>query len=697
MSFRLMMAAVVVGCAGGVAGAQDRVESALCRASVVGEVETGDRVQDLLVHQAYMYALVGESIQIFDLQDPADPLLLSSMDLGFYGRKLWLHERRLYVAGKEDVLVFDASDAEHLVELYRHDIGYTDAWRFEFVGHRLFMAGDFLGLLSFDFTDLKNPVRSEVAAASPGVGFSVLEVIGSGLVYGTSFGCDVYDISASDEIVAVSELDLYLSAQRYSAGGNLFFVMGSDEVSDDYGLVSYDVSDPAQPQRLSFLPVQGDRLEYLPELEVVICSGGPTLEVVDVSDPMDMSWVGSYPDSSWFGASVSYGGNLYITPPDSIRVIDLERVSKPWVGGFVTGNIPVRVEVEGAYAYALNTYRGVGTQSSLEVFDVSDPENPNLVDREAIFGFSRDFVVRWPNVYCANQYVGISIHDVSDPANIRTRSTLNLVGSYSGNTSDITLSGDYAYVANQHRLVIVDVSDPDAPAIVDELMFGAQCVHADGDWLFVITQADELFVLDITDPTTPDFVMGVEIHRIGINPSDNHPRELEVVGDRLFVSMNYPGILEFAIEPSGHIALVETHQVGSSDTSLLVRDGMVYTPSSDAGMVYRMDADGSLSFASSLSVSGPVIDIDVEDGYAYIVGGTGELSYSMGLSVIDVQRGCGICPADLNGDGVLNYFDAAALMAAFGAGDLSADLNGDGSIDFLDVSAFLDAYGDGCP
>jgi hypothetical protein len=55
------------------------------------------------------------------------------------------------------------------------------------------------------------------------------------------------------------------------------------------------------------------------------------------------------------------------------------------------------------------------------------------------------------------------------------------------------------------------------------------------------------------------------------------------------------------------------------------------------------------------------------------------------------------CPADLTGDGVLNFFDVSAFLAAFSNGDLVADFTGDGTLNFFDVSEFLAAYSAGCP
>ncbi len=57
----------------------------------------------------------------------------------------------------------------------------------------------------------------------------------------------------------------------------------------------------------------------------------------------------------------------------------------------------------------------------------------------------------------------------------------------------------------------------------------------------------------------------------------------------------------------------------------------------------------------------------------------------------------GQCQVDINGDGVANFVDVSAFVAAFQAGSMIADFNGDGVIGFPDVSAFVTAFQAGCP
>lgn len=72
---------------------------------------------------------------------------------------------------------------------------------------------------------------------------------------------------------------------------------------------------------------------------------------------------------------------------------------------------------------------------------------------------------------------------------------------------------------------------------------------------------------------------------------------------------------------------------------------------------------------------------------------------SNGLSAGITQRlgDCVSCPADLNDDGVLDFFDVSAFLDAFNRSDPIADFTRDGLLDFFDTSAFLSAYNAGCP
>jgi hypothetical protein len=55
------------------------------------------------------------------------------------------------------------------------------------------------------------------------------------------------------------------------------------------------------------------------------------------------------------------------------------------------------------------------------------------------------------------------------------------------------------------------------------------------------------------------------------------------------------------------------------------------------------------------------------------------------------------CPADLNGDGLVDFADYLEFLNRFDEGDPSVDFNQDGVIDFADYLEFLNLFDAGCP
>ncbi len=68
---------------------------------------------------------------------------------------------------------------------------------------------------------------------------------------------------------------------------------------------------------------------------------------------------------------------------------------------------------------------------------------------------------------------------------------------------------------------------------------------------------------------------------------------------------------------------------------------------------------------------------------------------TMTVGVIAPQSGP--CPADMDSDSLLNFFDISAFLSTFAAMNLNADFTGDGELNFFDISAFLEAFSAGCP
>ena len=64
---------------------------------------------------------------------------------------------------------------------------------------------------------------------------------------------------------------------------------------------------------------------------------------------------------------------------------------------------------------------------------------------------------------------------------------------------------------------------------------------------------------------------------------------------------------------------------------------------------------------------------------------------------LQLDRCVPVCAIDLNGDGLLNFFDVSLFLGAYTDSDPLADFTGDGLFNFFDVGAFIGAFNAGCP
>jgi len=95
-----------------------------------------------------------------------------------------------------------------------------------------------------------------------------------------------------------------------------------------------------------------------------------------------------------------------------------------------------------------------------------------------------------------------------------------------------------------------------------------------------------------------------------------------------------------------------------------------------------------------------VYDSEISSGVYYAIVGTASninniQRYLASLFITSLPPV--VCPADLNGDGSLDFFDVSAFLSAFSAQTPDGDFNNDGMYNFFDVSDFLGAFSAGCP
>jgi len=182
----------------------------------------------------------------------------------------------------------------------------------------------------------------------------------------------------------------------------------------------------------------------------------------------------------------------------------------------------------------------------------------------------------------------------------------------------VTFDEPYAYAAYDTLLMVADISDPAAPAIVGGLTLDyiGGLAAADG---YVFIAGDDFIVVDATDPVQPHVVAAVDL--LGAE-------QIAISGDFAYVSVFYPPALRVydisvPSSPTEVGALPDVYGV----TSVVVVGPYAYVPWYDSfgtppGGLKVIDVStpsspfvaGSIDFADDW-----VGRVAVYDGYAYVV------------------------------------------------------------------------------
>jgi hypothetical protein len=259
------------------------------------------------------------------------------------------------------------------------------------------------------------------------------------------------------------------------------------------------------------------------------------------------------------------------------------------------------------------------------------------------------------------------------------------------------------FSSNIRDVAILDISDPESatelgsfsfPELIDPENYRGG-IDVDQDMVFVTGGGFGLSIWDASDPTEP-FLAGAFLNEHPINDVAARPRFDEghimllsngAGGQLMLGGREYSSLDVYGSFPIDHLGGEMTRVLWHGDLCFAVIDrvGVVVI---DVSLPSAMKQVGLIP-----AVAWKVDDILIQDDVLYVI--EPGLVRLFDLSP-EGDPGCQN-PADINGDGVLNFYDVSAFLIAYSNGDLVADLDGSGELNFLDVSAFLHSYNAGCP
>lgn len=291
------------------------------------------------------------------------------------------------------------------------------------------------------------------------------------------------------------ETDNQCSGYGYYPWGDRFCYVTHAWEGGSSELIVVDVSDPANPYPANGVGGGGNTFDVtVYEGHVYVANGGG-LSVYNISDPLRPVRTGSGQTTYvGFGVDVRHGIACVADWESGLYVFD---VSDPndvqYMDRFDTPNGARDVAIAGDFVYVAAGVDG------LYVIDISDPTDVSLASHWDEHSLVHCVDADWPYAYLMRGD-DLKIIDVKDPFNPQEIGSADIAGS----GIDIAVRGTLALVSTQFRRPsIIDIPSPEYPVEIAYIEGRSEGICVMDNLAYVTGENGEFYVVDITSPGAP--------------------------------------------------------------------------------------------------------------------------------------------------------------------------------------------------
>jgi len=320
----------------------------------------------------------------------------------------------------------------------------------------------------------------------------------------------------------------------------------------------------------------------------------------------------------FISGNYAYIANLYA----GLSIINITDPTKPIL--VTTINTPDSAEhvlVEGDYAYVPSSWGQV-----FEIYDISDPSNPILAGSYSTTSlFIDDFFISGNYAYLTvgrTSREGLEVVDISDPTNPVYAGMCSSPDLHV--STDVFVTGNYAYVVNFTTLGVFDVSNPTNPSLVSlyPLSTELESIFISGVNAYIAARNDGLLVVNITNPTNP-ILLGSCITPTAF--------EVYISSDFAYVVDLTDGLIVIDISNPKNPVIVNSYDTPDSASGVFVDGNYAYIADQLGGLqIYKISDPISPTYAGSFSNPDYAKGVYVEGDYAFIA------DYDNGLYIANI-------------------------------------------------------------
>jgi len=446
-----------------------------------------------------------------DVGDPAAPVLLDSLDVGFWSYSMFLDGDYLYCGRSDSLRIYDAGGAGLPTRVAAHAWPNGEPEDFCAQDGLLTIVGSNAALEIYDASDPQQLVPRGHIDDMDNWPQRVTQIDDHVIAFRGYWDGDenfltVIDVANPDAPTPIGE---WVCPPDWDSDGYLYgFCADGDQLlvgleyadlGDDYrGLLFIDLSNMSAPV------LRAELLAASAMTDAAALGGGRFLVdfgyggvcLLDAAWPTPVPVTGSYNPGDILGGVATYGNLAYVARGGGgLRVVD---IADPTAPALVT---TLSVPGSGERLQRLDDRAYLAYSNYLHAVDLSAPRAPSLLGSLSMLA-CLDVAVADTLAYVAGFTYGLRVVRVHDPAAMVEVGSLDTPGVSTG----VAVRGDIVYLADYNGgLRVIDVSDPHSPQPVTALgaLASAVAIALHGDYAYVACGSNGLRVLDISDPAAP--------------------------------------------------------------------------------------------------------------------------------------------------------------------------------------------------
>jgi hypothetical protein len=310
------------------------------------------------------------------------------------------------------------------------------------------------------------------------------------------------------------------------------------------------------------------------------------------------------------------------------------------------------------------TYYGVGTK--LKIADYTDGANP--VELSSInLDSAIDEVVRSGNyayVVAGNQLVVVNTQNPTTPS---------VAGSieFENRVRSVATKQNHAFLAGgDDGLIIVDISDPSAPAqvaLVDTIGY-TQGITVSGNYVYAATGSN-LDIFDVTDPTSPQWITNFGV--------DDWTQNVSVSGSYAYISDYSYGIYVVDVSNPATPTQIGYASTGFRTTKVVFDGNYAFVANGDSMKVLDLSSPADPQIIAGIPMDDRAVNISVGAGKVFVA------DRNFGLHCIDINDP--VSPSVLHQATIVPPASGSAFNTFYRDGNLFVAY-GDAGVRVLDAS-----------